>query len=78
MQNYVKLVGPVIIVCRRISNVVPITLRSMRKSGVSFETMFEEVPIVIKNSHLLNSLLCDLEDTTTSKNKFNFLDLATG
>ncbi|ELU18873.1 hypothetical protein CAPTEDRAFT_161622 [Capitella teleta] len=48
---------------------------SLKKSSMSFESLFEEVPVVIKNSHLVNSLLCEMEETESS---YNFLDLATG
>jgi len=37
--------------------------------------MFEEIPVVLKNSHLCNALLCELKDTTKRDQKFNFLDL---
>ena len=40
--------------------------------------MFEEVPVVIKNSHLVNTMLCEVEEMTPSNDKYSFLDLATG
>ena len=40
--------------------------------------MFEEIPVVIKNSHLVNALLCEIEEQMPEQEKFNFLDLATG
>jgi hypothetical protein len=33
---------------------------------------------VIKNSYLVNAMLCDVEDKLPVENHFNFLDLATG
>jgi len=33
---------------------------TVRATGVSFETMFDELPIVIKNSHLVNVVLSEL------------------
>merc|ERR1711976_328585 len=51
---------------------------SVKGSGISFESMFEEVPVVVKNSHLVNTLLCELEEMSPSENQHNFLDLATG
>jgi len=50
---------------------------SVKGVGISFDTMFEEVPIVIKNSHLCNVLCCELEEKAPSDNKYHFLDLAT-
>jgi len=39
--------------------------------------MFEEVPILIRNSHLVNALLCEIEEETATETKYNFLDLST-
>merc|ERR1712018_293134 len=50
----------------------------IRKAGINFENMFDEVPIVVKNSHLVNSLCTELEELAPSDNKYQFLDLATG
>jgi len=50
---------------------------SMKKSGVSFEKLFDEVPVVIKNSHLVNATLCELDDVAPNQNKYTYLDLAT-
>jgi translation initiation factor 3 subunit H len=45
---------------------------------LSFETMMAEVPIVIKNSHLMNALLLDLqEQLTLDVGGAQFLDLGT-
>ena len=49
----------------------------IKQAGLSYESMFEEVPVTIRNSHLVNSLLCEVEDSATSENKYNFLDLST-
>jgi len=51
---------------------------AVKKSNVNFESLFDEIPIVVKNSHLVNSLCCELEDLAPDANKYNFLDLATG
>ena len=51
---------------------------SIRKAGINFENMFEEVQVVVKNSHLVNGLCCELEEVAPSDNKYQFLDLATG
>jgi translation initiation factor 3 subunit H len=50
---------------------------SVKKAGLSFEEMFEEVPLVIKNSHLTNALCCELEEIAPTENPYDFLDLAT-
>ncbi|GAA6092170.1 eukaryotic translation initiation factor 3 subunit H-B isoform X1 [Tachysurus ichikawai] len=49
---------------------------SLKKANVGYEKMFEEVPIVIKNSHLVNVLLWDLEDKTTEVEKHELLSLS--
>jgi len=51
---------------------------SIKAGGLSFDAMFEEVPVVIKNSHLVNTMLCEVEEMTPSNDKYSFLDLATG
>ena len=40
--------------------------------------MFEEIPVVIRNSHLMNVTLCEIEDKLSTKKTFNNLDMATG
>lgn len=37
----------------------------------------EELPVVIKNSHMVNSLLCELEEMSPSPKRYSFLDLST-
>ena len=53
-------------------------LDRLKDQGISFEKMFEEIPIVVKNSHLINCLLCEIEEEDETANKFQHLDLATG
>lgn len=50
---------------------------SLRQAGLTFEKMFDEVPIVIKNSHLLNVLLCELQEKQQPNKQYPVLDLAT-
>nr|KAG5714025.1 hypothetical protein BaRGS_020353 [Batillaria attramentaria] len=50
---------------------------AISKHSVSFENMFEEIPVVLKNSHLANALLCELTDSTKKNQTFSFLDLGT-
>jgi len=54
------------------------TPEKMAESNINFETIYEEVPIVLKNSHLMNALCCELEDKNEEENSYPFLDLATG
>jgi translation initiation factor 3 subunit H len=45
---------------------------------LNHENFMEELPVVIKNSHLVNSLLCELQDVSRETPKrYNFLDLST-
>merc|ERR1719436_481153 len=45
---------------------------------ISFETMFTQVPIVVKNSHLMNALLLDIQDgLQLSTGGTQYLDLGT-
>ena len=53
------------------------TPESLKAAGISFERMMEEIPIHIRNSHLVNALLCELDEDLHQKQKYNFLDLAT-
>ena len=50
---------------------------SIKAAGISFEKMFKEIPVQIKNSHLVNSLLCELDDPLTEQQRFDYLDLGT-
>jgi len=48
----------------------------LKKANIGFEHMFEEVPIIIKNSHLINALMWDLEDKSTVADKHELLNLS--
>ncbi|CAG2109167.1 unnamed protein product [Medioppia subpectinata] len=37
------------------------TADTLRTNHMSFDKFFEEIPVVIKNSHLINALLCELD-----------------
>ncbi|KAL7830503.1 hypothetical protein SRHO_G00316300 [Serrasalmus rhombeus] len=50
----------------------------LKKASVGYENMFEEVPIVIRNSHLINVLLWELEDKSTVADKHELLNLSSG
>lgn len=56
--------------------VLTLSLSSLKKANIGFEHMFEEVPIVIKNSHLINVLMWDLEDKSTVADKHELLNLS--
>merc|ERR1719433_552434 len=47
------------------------------KLKVSHDTLFEEVPIVVKNSHLMNELLLELSEQIPVEAGSQFLDLGT-
>jgi len=53
------------------------TPESVNKLKLNFENMFTEIPVVIRNSHLVNVLMCELEQKATESEKYQFLDLAT-
>ncbi|EPY79675.1 eukaryotic translation initiation factor 3, subunit 3 gamma, isoform 6-like protein [Camelus ferus] len=48
----------------------------LKKGNITFEHMFEEVPIVIKNSHLINVLMWELEKKSAVADKHELLSLA--
>uniref|UniRef100_W5LC80 Eukaryotic translation initiation factor 3 subunit H n=1 Tax=Astyanax mexicanus TaxID=7994 RepID=W5LC80_ASTMX len=48
----------------------------LKKANLGFEQMFEEVPISIKNSHLMNVLMWELEDRSTVSDKHELLSLS--
>ncbi|KAL5016846.1 hypothetical protein ScPMuIL_006435 [Solemya velum] len=50
---------------------------AIKSSNISFESMFEEIPVVIKNSHLINTLLCEMSEMSKEKPDYNCLDLGT-
>ena len=50
---------------------------AIKQFKLNHENFMEELPVVIKNSHLVNSLLCELQDMTHSPKRYNFLDLST-
>lgn len=50
----------------------------LAKSGLSFEAMFEEIPLVIRNSSLVNTLLCEIEVLSPHTQTDEFLSLSTG
>jgi len=53
------------------------TPENICKLKVSHDTLFEEVPIVIKNSHLMNELLLELSEQIPVEAGSQFLDLGT-
>lgn len=51
----------------------------LRSLGLSFETMFEEIPVVIRNSNLMNVTLSEIESKMTSDHpQYNNLDIGSG
>ncbi|KAL7630729.1 UNVERIFIED_CONTAM: hypothetical protein RMT77_019061 [Armadillidium vulgare] len=49
----------------------------LRKMRLGYENLFQEIKVVIKNSHLLNTLLCELFEMMPSTEGQQFLDLGT-
>jgi translation initiation factor 3 subunit H len=52
----------------------PDTIKNLK---VTYDNLFQEVPIVIKNSHLVNELLLELSEQIPSEAGSQFLDLGT-
>ncbi|TRY54930.1 hypothetical protein DNTS_020698, partial [Danionella cerebrum] len=52
------------------------TPEGLKKACIGYEHMFEEVPIVIKNSHLINVLMWELQDKSTQADKHELLNLS--
>ncbi|XP_068747820.1 eukaryotic translation initiation factor 3 subunit H-like [Montipora capricornis] len=50
----------------------------LAKSNLSFEAIFEEIPLVIRNSSLINALLCEIEVLSPHTQTNDFLSLSTG
>ena len=53
---------------------LPDTIRALK---VSYDSLFHEVPIVIKNTHLVNELLLELSEEIPVESGSQFLDLGT-
>ena len=51
---------------------------SLAKHGLMPSNLFEEVPVIIKNSNLASILLCEIEHIANITDKDSFLSLATG
>uniref|UniRef100_A0A4W3KEA3 Eukaryotic translation initiation factor 3 subunit H n=1 Tax=Callorhinchus milii TaxID=7868 RepID=A0A4W3KEA3_CALMI len=54
------------------------TPEGIKKALITSENMFEEVPIIIKNSHLVNVLMWELEEKSSVAEKQELLNLASG
>lgn len=49
-----------------------------KQANLNFETLLEELPVVFRNSHLVNALLCEIDEQTRLSSKPDaFLDLGT-
>jgi len=53
------------------------TIDTLRNNKMSFEKFFEEIPIKIKNSHLVTALMCELDEELPVDEGKHFLDLGT-
>lgn len=54
------------------------TPEGLSERGVNFDNLFEEVPVIVKNSNLVNALISEIEDKTDVPDRETFLSLATG
>ncbi|KAM5157833.1 eukaryotic translation initiation factor 3 subunit H [Mantella aurantiaca] len=52
------------------------SVEGLKKASIAFENMFEEVPIVIKNSHLINVLIWELDGKAPVAEKHELLSLS--
>lgn len=52
------------------------TPESVRESSLKHTDMFEELPVILRNSHLVNALLCEMNNNTSSSPKMDFLNLS--
>jgi len=50
---------------------------AMKEMKLNYENFMEELPVVIKNSHLVNAMLCELKDLAPATKKYSNLDLST-
>jgi len=50
---------------------------AIREKGVGFSNLYSEIPVVIRNSHLANALLLELQDKVTCDQYNQFYDLGT-
>jgi len=53
------------------------TKESLKESNLTYEDVFEEIPIRVHNSHLVNAFLCDLADKGSADYDFERLNLST-
>lgn len=53
------------------------TPEALRNLKIGYESLFVEVPIVIRNSHLTNIMLSELADMIPEEEGTKFLDLGT-
>merc|ERR1711915_466128 len=53
------------------------TPETLKKMKLGYDSIFQEIRVVIKNSHLVNTLLCELYEMMPSSQGQQFLDLGT-
>jgi len=53
------------------------TKESLTKAAVTYNDIFEEIPVKIHNSSLITAFLCELEDQGSMESDFDRLDLST-
>lgn len=52
------------------------TKESISRVGLSFDEIYQEIPVKIQNTHLANALLIELEDGVTADSEFDRLELS--
>ena len=50
---------------------------SVQRSGVGHKDVLKELPVTIRNSRLVNALLCELDTRNTEPKRMDFLGLST-
>jgi len=53
------------------------TIETLKANQMSFDKFFQEIPIEIKNSHLVNALLCEFDESMPVDEGKQFLDMGT-
>lgn len=51
---------------------------AMKNNRVSFDSFFEEIPVQIRNSHLISGLMCEIEEEMRVDEGKQFLDMGSG
>ena len=58
--------------------IIIILFRRLSQKGINFNNLLEEVPVIIKTSNLVNTLISEIQELSQLRGKEEFLSLATG